>query len=180
MNPIILPPVGPSGGVGKYDNTMYQHISGIAVDRPLGAAMDDIFVGFQMERQFEAINKQFYYVRYVNDIFVTFSTRPGSRRLFHAINQLHPALKFTGEFENNCLPLLYFLVESIDFSYLTSVYRKPIFIGSYIGWGSFGSLRRKINLIKTLIYRSLIICSMSKLIDKSNLIETLKKWISWK
>ena len=52
--------------------------------------------------------------------------------------------------------------------FLTSVYRKPTFIGKYIRWGTFGPKSRKINLIGTLVHRALIICSHSTLFHKLN------------
>ena len=90
---------------------MYQQIDGIAMGSPLGAVMVNIFVGFQEEKLFETKNKLLYYVRYVDGTFM-FSSRAESRRFFHSINQLHPVLKFTCEFENNnCLSFLGVLVE---------------------------------------------------------------------
>ena len=35
---------------------MYQKIDGIAICRPLGAAMANVFVGFQEEKLFETTN----------------------------------------------------------------------------------------------------------------------------
>ena len=47
--------------------------------------------------------------------------------------------------------------------FLTSVYRKPTFTGQYIRWNSFCPKQRKVNLVKTLVHRALMICSKSKL-----------------
>ena len=51
------------------------------------------------------------------------------------------------------------LVERCAFSFLTSVYRKPIFTGLYLNWPSFAPKSRKLNLIRCLSYRALNICS---------------------
>ena len=51
-------------------------------------------------------------------------------------------------------------------AFLTIVYHKPTFTGLYIHWDSFCSKKQKLNLIKTLTHRTLIICSESKLDDE--------------
>ena len=85
--------------------------------------------------------------------------------LFHEkLNRLHPALKFTIEKEqNNSLSFLDVLVEKEGSEFLTSVYRKPTFSDHYIRWNSFSPKDRKIDLIKALVHRALMICSKNKL-----------------
>ncbi len=53
--------------------------------------------------------------------------------------------------------------ESTATGFLTSVYRKPIFSGLYIRWYSFSLKRTKINLIITLVHRTLMIRSKTRL-----------------
>ena len=80
------------------------------------------------------------------------------------LNLLHPPLKFTVEKEqNNSFTFLDVLVVKDGTGFLTSVYRKPTFTGQYIHWNSFSPKIRKINLIKTLVHRALMICSKTKL-----------------
>ena len=43
------------------------------------------------------------------------------------------------------------------------MYRKPIFTGQYVHWNSFSPMKRKINLVATLVHRVMFICSSSKL-----------------
>ena len=50
---------------------------------------------------------------------------------------------------------------SVEFRFLTSVYRKPTFLGLYTRWSSFCPKQRKISLIKTLSLWELMICSGS-------------------
>ena len=84
---------------------MYQQIGGIAMGNPLGAVIVNIFVGFQKEKLFEITDKLLHYARYVDNTFAIFLTE--TRRFFHSLNQLHPALKYTCEFENDdCLFLM--------------------------------------------------------------------------
>ena len=120
---------------------------------PLGAAMANIFVGFQEELLFNSnIQLPLFYKRYVDDTFAIFSTRSECRRFFHRLNNLHPSLTFTCEFENNnCLPFLDVLVERSNNSILTSIYRKPTFTGSYTRWGSFCPPNAKLTLSKLLL-----------------------------
>ena len=80
------------------------------------------------------------------------------------LNNLDPALQFTFEKEeNDSLPFLDVLVEKSNTGFLTSVYRKPTFTGKYTRWNSFCPKQRKVNLVKTLVQRALMICSKSKL-----------------
>ena len=52
-----------------------------------------------------------------------------------------------------------FLVEKNNHEFVTSIYRKPTFTGQYIRWNSFCPMKRKTNLISTLVHRALVICS---------------------
>ena len=67
------------------------------------------------------------------------------------------------EESNGQLPFLDVLVERRDSSFLTSVYRKPTFIGLYLNWHSFAPKSRKLNLIRCLSYKALNICSEFKI-----------------
>ena len=79
--------------------------------------MVNIFICFQEEKLFETTNPQIYYGQYFDDTFVMFS-RSESSQFFHSVNQLHQALKFASEFENNCLHFLDVLVECVAVTYL--------------------------------------------------------------
>ena len=50
---------------------------------------------------------------------------------------------------NHTLPFLDVKIEKDYSQFLTSIYRKPTFPGQYIRWDSFGSSKRKTNLIGT-------------------------------
>ena len=106
--------------------------------------------------------------------FVIFGSELECDRFRVNLNQLHPALKFTVEKEeNNSLNFLDVSVEKGGTGFLTSIYRKPTFTGQYIRWNSFSPKARKINLIKTLVNRALIICSKTKLDSKLDTIKQL-------
>ena len=75
--------------------------------------------------------------------------------------------------QNNSLSFLEISVEKGGIGFLTSIYRKPTFTGHYIHWNSFSPKARKINLIKTLVYRALMICSDTKLDSELDTIKQL-------
>jgi len=84
---------------------------------------------------------------------------------FSIVNSaLHPALKFTiEEGQNKSFKFLDVLAEKEGTGFLTSIYRKPVLTGQYIRWNSFSPKTRKISLIKTLVHRTLMLCSKTKL-----------------
>ena len=127
---------------------------------PLGPILAGIFVGFYEDILFKRGNLPSTYFRYVDDTFATFSSGSVGLEFFNSLNGLHPSLGFTMEREQNeALPFLDVLVQRREKEYITSIYRKKTFTGLYINWHSFCPLSRKINLIKTLAHRALMICS---------------------
>ena len=121
-------------------------------------------LGFHESRLLDNTAKPGVYFRYVDDSFVIFGSELDYDHFHEKLNLLHPALKFTIEKEQtNSLNFLDVLVEKEGTVFLTSIYRKPTFTGKYISWNSFSPKTRKISLIKTLVYRALMICSKTKL-----------------
>ena len=148
----------------SFNDMMYKQIDGVAMGSPLGPTLANIFVGFHEQRLFEQTLKPAVYFRYVDDTFSIFSCETESDSFHAKLNSMHPALKFTVEKEHdNTLPFLDVQVEKTNSALLTSVYRKPTFSGQYIRWDSFSPKQRKINLIKTLVHRALVIFSEPKL-----------------
>ena len=96
------------------------------------------------------------------DTFAVFNDKDKCNEFYSYLNSLHPSLRFTFEKECNwILPFLDVLVEKNDHEFVTSIYRKPTFTGQYIRWNSFCPMKRKTNLISTLVHRALVICSKS-------------------
>ena len=146
----------------SFNNNMYKQIDGVPMESPLSVALTNIFVGYH--KLFETTIKPFRYHQYVDDIFAIFGSEDECTSFLDAVNSMHSALKFTFEKEeNDQLPFLDVLVEKSNEEFLTSVFRKPTFTGQYFYWDSFGSTKRKTNLIETLVHRALMICSKSKL-----------------
>ena len=76
-------------------------------------------------------------------------------------------IKFTIEFEQNDeIPFLDILLKrNLDSSFSTSIYRKKTFTGLYTKWDSFTPRKYKINLVRTLAYRCIRICSSPRLLQ---------------
>jgi hypothetical protein len=158
----------------SFNNCMYRQVDGVAMGSPLGPILANIFVGYYEEQLFASRKKPILYLRYVDDIFALFDTTTEMNDFLVDLNSLHPSLVFTKEEElNKTLPFLDVLVERINSSFVTSVYRKPTFDGEYIPWNSFCPKKRKINLISCLVNRALKICSPTKLEHEIENISTI-------
>ena len=97
----LLPSVCNSVSITPRTKELTESVCGA----PFRAALANIFVRFWEGRLFEITSMPIFYKRYVDDTFVTFSVSSESRRFFHAIEQQHPALIFTYEFEHYSKPL---------------------------------------------------------------------------
>ena len=65
------------------------------------------------------------------------------------------------------------LVSRDNAEIVTTVYRKGTFTGEYMKWNSFAPKKRKINLVHTLTWRALSICSPCKLDDEMKKIKSI-------
>ena len=102
---------------------MYRQIEGVIMGSPLGLILVNIFVGFHERQLFEMFPKPFIYLRYVDDTFVSFSSRNDALLFFHKLNDLHPSLSFSMEEDNNYkLQFLDVLVERCELSFLHYVH----------------------------------------------------------
>ena len=127
---------------------------------PLGPILANIFVGYFESMLFFEYQKPTNYIRYVDDIFVSYNDDYDIEELFSKISNLHPNLKFTIEKEkDNCLPFLDVHLLRTSSELLTTVYRKPTFAGQYIPFQSFCPLSKKLSLISCLVLRAHKICS---------------------
>ena len=158
----------------SFNEVMYRQVDGISMGSPLGSLMANVFVGFLEKTLFQKVSKPYYYARYVDDTFACFGSRDEALKFFQDLNGLHPSLGFTMEEEkNNSLPFLDVLVERRSSSFLTSIFRKPTFTGLYLSWDSFAPKSRKVNLIKCLTFRALMICSDCKIGDELKTINNI-------
>ena len=143
---------------------MHRQIDGVAMSSPIGPSLANIFVGYYEALLFNRVNEPLMYYRYVDNTFAVFNDENECNEFFSHLNSLHPSLYFTFEKEcNRTLPFLDVLVEKNDHELVTSIYRKPTFTGQYLRWNSFCPMKRKTDLISTLVHRALVICSKSTL-----------------
>ena len=117
------------------------------------------------------------YYRYVDDTFCLFKNEKDPDLFLTQLDSMHSSLKFIVEKgSNHRLAFLDVFEHKTSTAFLTSVYRKPTFSGLYTRWDSFCPQQRKINLIKTLVYRALMISSKCFLGDEIKFIKsTLSK-----
>ena len=86
-------------------------------------------------------------------------SKPRKQRLSY-LNSCHPNIQFTHEFEEESkLPFLDILIIKGGNFFKTTIYHKKTFTGLYTKWDSFTPRKYKINLIRTLSFRCLKICS---------------------
>ena len=90
------------------------------------------------------------------------------------MNNVYEAINFTIEKDKNDeLSFLDVQVKRKKNTFFTSVYRKKTFIGCYLNFQSNCSLKRKINLIRTLCHHAHIICSPELLSNEMKQIKLL-------
>ena len=157
----------------SFNNTMYKQTDGVAMGLLFGAGLANIFVGYYEEKLFSQTQKPPAYFRYVDDTFAIFDHEAEADEFLTKLNCLHPSLRHTFEKEKDkCLSFLDVYVERTDIGFETNVYGKLTFTGQYLRWESISSLKRKINLISTLMHRALMICIKRRLNGE---IERIKK-----
>ena len=99
----------------------------------------------------------------MDDIFAVTNSKAESDAVLEFLNQQHPNIKFTIEYEHrNKLSFLDTLVKRVRNRYVTTIYHKKTFTGVYLNWTSLTSKKYKIALIKCLLNRILRICSEEK------------------
>ena len=104
--------------------------------------------------------KPLFYRRYVDDTFLIFRNADHIPLFLEYLNSKHNNIEFTSETEsNNSLSFLDIEITKSSDGFKTSIYRKPTFTGLCTKFTSFIPIQYKRNLVSTLAYRALKICS---------------------
>ncbi|XP_057305452.1 uncharacterized protein LOC130642384 [Hydractinia symbiolongicarpus] len=131
---------------------------------PLGPTFANAFLCYHEQNWLNNCPTEFkpvYFKRYVDDIFVLFSSPDHLPKFQNYLNKCHPNISFTSETEkSNKLSFLDIsITRDVDRKFITSIYRKPTFSGVYTHFDSFIPESYKFGLIYTLLHRCFKICS---------------------
>ena len=146
-----------------FNNKYYKQVDGVAMGSPLGPALANIFMcSFESKWLRDCPNdfKPVFYRRYIDDIFVLFSSPDHADKFREYLSSKHPNIKFSIEKEEDgCLPFLDVNIFRENDKFATNVYRKKTFSGVYTNFKSFIPETYKIGLIKSLLFRCFSFCS---------------------
>ena len=146
-----------------FNDNYYKQVDGVAMGSPLGPTLANAFMCYYERKWLEECPSDFkpkYYKRYVDDIFVLFSSSEHVDSFLSYMNSKHPNIHFTKEVENNnSLSFLDVLTTREGSNFITDVYRKPTFSGVFTNFTSFLPIYFKHGLIYSLLFRSFRICS---------------------
>ena len=127
---------------------------GVAMGSLLGPALANIFMcSFESKWFRDCPNdlKPVFYRRYIDDIFVLFSTPDHADKFREYLPSKHPNINFFIDKEEDYrLPFLDIKIFRENDKFATSVYRKKTFSGVYSNFKSFIPKTCKIGLIKSL------------------------------
>ena len=140
-----------------FNNKFYKQLDGVAMGSPLGPTLANAFLCFyekQWLQQCPTDCKPSFFRRYVDDIFVLFSSQKQVESFKSFLNSRHPNIKFTSEIEaNSQFSFLDVKLERLNSVFVTSVFRKPTFSGIYTNFKSFIPDTYKFGLVFSLLFR---------------------------
>ena len=118
-----------------FDGDCYKEIDGVAMGSPLGPTLANAFLCFYESKWLSECSLEFkplYYRRYVDAVFVHFSSPDHLTQFKDYLNSRHDNISFPSEIENDgTLPFLDIKIERDGNNFVTSVYRKSTFSGVY-------------------------------------------------
>ena len=164
-----------------FDFLLYKQIDGVAMGSPLGPTLANAFLCHYEKEWLDNCPSHFkpiVYRRYVDDIFVLFSSKEHLQPFVDYMNKQHRCIKFTSETEqNNTFSFLDINITRQNNQLKTSVYRKPTFSGVFTHYESYIDQSYKKSLIFTLLFRCYSLCSDYTLfhLEVEKLREILKK-----
>ena len=146
-----------------FNGTLYKQVDGVAMGSPLGPTLANAFMCYWEEKWLNncpAAFKPSTYRRYVDDIFLIFSSPEHPALFLEYLNSQHRNIGFTSEIEQDgSLSFLDVKITRGLSNFSTSLYRKPTFTGLLSKFSAFSPILVKRNLIATLTYRAYQISS---------------------
>ena len=140
-----------------FNRQLYNQVDGVAMGSPLGPTLANAFLVHFEKNWLQNCPSDFkphYYRRYVDDIFVLFTSPKHLEAFRNFLNGRHANMSFTTEREKqNRMSFLDIAIIREDKTFTTSVYRKPTFSGVYTHFGSLLPSTYKFGTIYTLAYR---------------------------
>ena len=144
-----------------FDYLLYKQVDGVAMGSPLDRTLVNAFLCHYEKEWLDNCSIHFKPVmckRYVDDIFVLFSSKEHLQLFVDYMNKQHKCLKFTSEAENdNSFSFLDMKITRHNQQFKASVYRKPIFSDTH--YESYADQTYKKSLIDTLLFCCFSICS---------------------
>ena len=142
-----------------FNNRIYQHIDGVAMDSPLGPLFANIFMSFHEKpwlHNCPSLFKPLLYRRYVDDCFLLFKSLNHVPLFLDYLNRQH----FTTELEKDGkLPFLDVEIFRSSGKFSTFAYRTPTFAGLFTNFHSFIPLASKRSLVSCLMHQIFNLCS---------------------
>jgi len=148
------------GTVFQFYGHLYEQIDSVAMRSPIAPLFADICMNWVWD-QIPSNNKNpDVIVKYVDNLFCTFSHKNHLINYFQCISNIHPNIHFSKELEiNNQLPYLDILVSKVNNKFETMIFRKNTNTGLYTKWNSLCPFKYKRNLVQCLLSRAYKICT---------------------
>ena len=87
--------------MSNFNSYIYKQIDGVAMGSPLCLILVNIFVEYFESMLYSEFQKSINYIRYFDDIFVSYNDDYNIHDLFNKIFNLHPNFKFFIEKEKH-------------------------------------------------------------------------------
>ena len=160
------------------DITTTKKIDGVAMGSPLGPVLGNIFM-CSIEKNWlkdcrHSLKPVFFYRSYVDDIFVLFSSLDYAENFKKYLSSKHPNINFSLEKENDGRLSLLDRDIFCENEFVTNVYWKKPFSGVYTNFNSSILETFKSGLIKSMLFRCFILCSVfEKVSHKINILKSI-------